>query len=592
LDRELLGGLLGQISQGQDFVQGTLRGFDNIYYRLALNVVEWDKDGGPETVCGVVEKITKEQAMPAIQRDALVTSLSKIYMANYDIDLTTGQFTEIYGLDYLTEMIGTRGSAAAAVSTYLRQLVTPEDWDTVEQFTDLDTLPARLRGQARISAEYRSIRKGWCRVSFIVVDRDGQDAPQHVLLVAEDIDQEKQQRLKTQQQLEAALEDAKRANLAKSEFLSRMSHDIRTPINGIMGMLEICQKYMDDPARLRDCHEKIRVAANYLMSLISDVLDMSKLESGRMELAHEAFDLRILLQSCRQIMEPLAVESGITLELKGFSDMPHPYLVGSPLHLRQILVNLVSNAIKYNRPGGRVVLSVEEISCTDTDASYQIQVEDTGIGMSQGFQRHMFESFAQEHPSARTRYQGSGLGLSIVKNMVELLGGRISATSQEGVGSRFTLVLPFPIDHDPLSLEQPAAPQEVSRLTGLKALLVEDNDLNMEISKFMLEELDIRYVAVENGQEAVDAFRQSREGEFDLILMDVLMPVMDGYTATRQIRAMDRADAKTVPIMAMTANAYADDARKSKEAGMNAHLSKPVDTAKLFAAIRQVTQGA
>jgi signal transduction histidine kinase/ActR/RegA family two-component response regulator len=525
-----------------------------------------------------------------MQRDALITSLSKIYIANYDIDLTTGQFTEIYGLDYLTRMIGTSGSAAAAFSTYLRQLVVPEDWKTVEEFVDLGTLRDRMKNTARITAEYRSIRMGWCRISFIAVDPDNTDRLQHVLFVTEDIAQEKQQRLETQKQLEAALEAAKQANQTKSEFLSRMSHDIRTPINGILGMLEISRKNLDDPARLQDCHEKIRVAANYLLSLISDVLDMSKLESGRMELAHEAFDLRILLQNCRQIMEPLAQESGITLETKGLSDMPHPYLVGSPMHLRQILVNLTSNAIKYNRPGGQVTLSVEEIACTDRETSFQIMVEDTGIGMSQGFQRHMFESFVQEHPSARTRYQGSGLGLSIVKNTVELLGGRIAAASQEGVGSRFTLVLPFAIDHDPLALEQPVAPQEVSRLTGLKALLVEDNDLNMEISKFMLEELDIRYVAVENGQEAVDAFRRSAQGEFDLILMDVLMPVMDGYTATRCIRAMDRADAKTVPIMAMTANAYADDVRKSKEAGMNAHLSKPVDTGKLFAAIRQVTQ--
>ncbi len=397
----------------------------------------------------------------------------------------------------------------------------------------------------------------------------------------------KRELLEANKAAERAKEEAVRANTAKSEFLSRISHDIRTPVNGIMGMLDISQKSMNNPEKLKECHDKIRTSSGYLLSLINDVLDMSKLEAGEVELVEEPFDIRELYKSCADIFQPLAEKNAITVNELMDENIAHPYIIGSPLHLRQILVNVITNAIKYNKVGGSVTSTIKEASCTEDVVTYQFIITDSGIGISEDFQMHMFESFTQENGGGRTTYQGSGLGLAIVKKMVEQMKGEIAVSSKINEGSTFIITIPLQIDKSPSMLETSAVGDYASVVSGMRVLLVEDNALNMEIAKYMLEEAQIVVTEAIDGQQAVDAFIQSEVGQFDMILMDIMMPVMDGLTATRVIRALDRADAKTIPIIALTANAYAEDAKKAKEAGMNEHIAKPINAPQMLKAMAE-----
>ena len=392
----------------------------------------------------------------------------------------------------------------------------------------------------------------------------------------QDITETMKKEISYQRKLEKAVEKATKANIAKSEFLSRMSHDIRTPINGIVGMLEIAERNSDDIDRVKDCYGKIRSSSSHLLSLINDVLDMSKLEMGRIEFTNDAFDLRKLLGSCVDILKPLAIENGIEMDVDSIYDIPHPYLIGSPLHLRQIFVNVATNAIKYNKPHGSIDIKLNELSCDEDNVVYEMIISDTGIGMSKEFLKKIFEPFTQENQNARTVYGGSGLGISIVKKMLEQMGGNIEVESEKGVGSKFTIQIPFKLDKEPKQNKADKAAEDIT-LDGFRVLLVEDNELNMEIAQYMLESVQVEVVVARNGKEAVDTFAASELNEFDCILMDMMMPVMDGIEATKEIRKMTREDAATVPIVAMTANAFAEDVQKVKEAGMNEHIAKPID---------------
>jgi len=379
-----------------------------------------------------------------------------------------------------------------------------------------------------------------------------------------------------------SLVKVKQANAAKTEFLAHMSHDIRTPINGILGMLTIAEKNPDDPEKQKECREKIRMATEHLLSLMNDVLEISKLESGEITLAEESFNLRDTLENCMTIVSPKAEEAGIRLEIREI-DIKHSDLIGSPLHLRQIMINVVGNAVKYNRPKGSVFIWVNELPSKDGTANFQFVIEDTGIGMSEEFQKHIFEPFTQEHHGARTTYGGTGLGLSITKRLVDQMGGTIELESQPGVGTQFTITLPLKIDD-----KQDAVPEveeeddEPDDISGMRVLVAEDNELNCEIIQYMLKDAGAAVVTAENGQIAADLFAVSEPGSYDCILMDLMMPVMDGITATRVIRSMDRPDAQSIPVIALSANSFSEDARTAKEVGMDEHLTKPVDFKKLF----------
>ena len=393
-----------------------------------------------------------------------------------------------------------------------------------------------------------------------------------------------------QQELKKAKEAAERANVAKTSFLSRMSHDIRTPLNGIIGLLKIDEQHADNRELVDANREKIRVSADHLQSLINDVLQMSKLENGEFNLEYEALDLNQLSRDVLTIVEMRAAEAGITLEYgKDSDEVKYPYVYGSALHLRQIFVNVYSNAIKYNHVGGRIMTHFKLLGQEGDQVRYEWQISDTGIGMKPEFLEHIFEPFAQERTDARSIYRGTGLGMAIVKSLIDRMGGTIEVTSEEGVGSTFRIELSFRIAAKEELIEKKERLKEGS-VEGLHLLMAEDNELNAEIAKLQLEEAGAEVTVVKDGQQAVELFEKLPAATFDAILMDIMMPVMDGLSATRAIRALEREDAGEIPIIAMTANAFEEDEKKSLEAGMNAHLSKPLKIELVVATIADLVK--
>ena len=390
-----------------------------------------------------------------------------------------------------------------------------------------------------------------------------------------------------QKTLKAEALKAEAANIAKTEFLQRMSHDIRTPINGIRGMVEIANRCPDDAARQADCRKKIWEASSLLLELVNEVLDMGKLESGEIVLEKVPFDLVELLHEITDVLEKQAAERGITMYYEPLH-LPYTKLIGSPLHVKRLLMNILSNAIKYNKEKGKVMLDCYQTSEENDTVWIRFVCADTGIGMSKEFQKRMYEPFTQENSGARSTYGGTGLGMAITKSLVDKIGGTIEVESQQGVGTTYTITLPFDIDHT--AVQQPAEKQDVDLtvLKGTHLLLAEDNALNMEIAEFLLNEVGAVVIKAADGRQAVKAFADSPAGYFDAILMDVMMPVMDGHAATKAIRAMDRPDAKTVPILAMTANAFAEDRQKALEVGMTEHLTKPLEPDTLYRLLAKV----
>ena len=388
---------------------------------------------------------------------------------------------------------------------------------------------------------------------------------------------------KQEQSIMELLEKVRRANSAKSEFLSHMSHDLRTPINGILGMLAIMERSQDDPERQGECRKKIRVSTEYLLSLVNDVLQVSKLDSGRtVEVeVEEPFDLHEILENSIMLLSDKAQEKGVQLELQKVV-LQHSRLIGNPLHLQQILMNVIDNALKYNRPHGSAFVQAEEISCQDGIANYKFVIEDTGIGIREEFKEQMFEPFTQENQGARTNYNGVGLGMSIVKKLVDQMKGTIEVDSQLGKGSIFQITLPMQIDGAWNTQSEDEERNLRDNIAGMRVLLVEDNEINCETMDFMLTEAGAKVVTANDGKAAVDAFAASEPETFDCVLMDLMMPVMSGYEATRVIRGLDRPDAKAVPIIALSANAFEEDVAMAKDAGMNEHLAKPVDIRKMF----------
>ena len=391
---------------------------------------------------------------------------------------------------------------------------------------------------------------------------------------------------KQHRDLKRALEKAERASKAKSEFLSRMSHDIRTPLNGIIGLMEIDERHPEDVELLNANRVKAKVAANHLLSLINDVLDMSKLESDNVELAEDPFNIEELMSEVIAICSIRARENGISIKYNDNGGMKYPDVIGSPLHFKQIMMNLISNAIKYNKPNGSINISAQ-LGFEDEDTvTYDIFVEDTGIGISEEFLRHIFEPFTQEKDDARSRYQGTGMGMAIVKALVDKMQGKIVVDSLVGHGTTFGVTLPFRINHNVLEEPQETVKSDNS-VEGMRILVVEDNELNMEIITMILEDAGVILTKAGNGREAYDIFMEKPSGTFDAILMDIMMPEWNGYEATVQIRKADKSDAQSIPIIAMTANTFADDIQKSKESGMNAHIGKPINVEVLMSTLEK-----
>lgn len=401
--------------------------------------------------------------------------------------------------------------------------------------------------------------------------------------------QEQKKDEKYKAELLIAAKKAEAANEAKTEFLQRMSHDIRTPINGICGLVDMADHYADDMEKQTEYRTKIKEASNLLLELVNDVLDMSKLESGEIVLEEIPFNLRSIYREVFAVIDQMAAEQNIRIVWEK-KEITHRDLIGSPGYVKRVMMNILSNAVKYNRENGHIYLSCMEISSEQPGmTTVEFICRDTGIGMTEDFQKHIFEPFVQEHTGSRTKFTGTGLGMSIAKNLVEKMGGTITFESEVGVGTTFMIRVPFKIDLDTDKREEQKDISEKA-IKGLHILLAEDNELNMEIAEFLLQNEGADVTKAWNGQEAVELFRKSEPGEFDVILMDIMMPVMNGYEATKMIRSLDREDAKAIPIIAMTANAFTEDRIRAKEAGMDEHIVKPVDVGLLIKVIHKLVE--
>ena len=405
--------------------------------------------------------------------------------------------------------------------------------------------------------------------------------------VHQKLEQEKDEKYKAE--LLIAAKKAEAANEAKTEFLQRMSHDIRTPINGICGLVNMAEHYADNMEKQTEYRTKVKEASNLLLELVNDVLDMSKLESGEIVLEEIPFNLSSIYREVFVVIEQVAAEQNLQIVWEK-KEITHRDLIGSPRYVKRVMMNILSNAMKYNRENGHIYISCIEIPSGQPETTtMEFVCRDTGIGMTEEFQKHIFEPFAQEHSGSRTKFAGTGLGMPIAKKLIEKMGGTITFESVEGAGTTFVIRVPFRIDTDRDSKVETGEKTEVS-IRGLHILLAEDNELNMEIAEFMLQNEGAKVTKAWDGQEAVKIFEKSRSGEFDVILMDIMMPVMNGYEAAKMIRSLDREDAKAIPIIAMTANAFTEDRLRAKEAGMDEHVAKPVDVESLIKVIHRLVE--
>ena len=406
-------------------------------------------------------------------------------------------------------------------------------------------------------------------------------------LAHQKMEQEKDEKYKAE--LLIAAKKAEAANEAKTEFLQRMSHDIRTPINGICGLVNMADHYAGDMEKQTEYRTKVKEASNMLLELVNDVLDMSKLDSGEVVLEEISFNLSKIFEEVLVVIGQIAVEQNIRIGWEK-KEITHRDLIGSPGYVKRVMMNILSNAVKYNRKNGNIYISCMEIPSEQPEMMMmEFVCRDTGIGMTEEFQKYIFEPFAQEHAGSRTKFAGTGLGMPITKKLVEKMGGTITFESKEGVGTTFVIRVPFKIDLDADKREEQKDASEKS-IKGLHILLAEDNELNMEIAEFVLQNEGAEVTKAWNGQEAVELFGNSEPGEFDVILMDIMMPVMNGYEATKMIRSLEREDAKTIPIIAMTANAFTEDRIRAKESGMDEHIAKPVDVELLVKVIHKLVK--
>ena len=406
-------------------------------------------------------------------------------------------------------------------------------------------------------------------------------------LAHQKMEQEKDEKYKAE--LLIAAKKAEAANEAKTEFLQRMSHDIRTPINGICGLVNMADHYAGDMEKQTEYRTKVKEASNMLLELVNDVLDMSKLDSGEVVLEEISFNLSKIFEEVLVVIGQIAVEQNIRIGWEK-KEITHRDLIGSPGYVKRVMMNILSNAVKYNRKNGNIYISCMEIPSEQPEMMMmEFVCRDTGIGMTEEFQKYIFEPFAQEHAGSRTKFAGTGLGMPITKKLVEKMGGTITFESKEGFGTTFVIRVPFKIDLDADKREEQKDASEKS-IKGLHILLAEDNELNMEIAEFVLQNEGAEVTKAWNGQEAVELFGNSEPGEFDVILMDIMMPVMNGYEATKMIRSLEREDAKTIPIIAMTANAFTEDRIRAKESGMDEHIAKPVDVELLVKVIHKLVK--
>ena len=530
--------------------------------------------------------IEKERAAQKRLQDALdetkrsnetISTIAKSYSSIYQLDLVEDTYEKISG----SEIIPKTGCASQKMYEVCEQEVAPEYRNIIHQFVDIKTLASRLEKEDDILVEYRMADGNWHKLRYIVRKRDENGKAIQAIATIRTISETKRKELN----LFFEAEQAKREAKIKTRFLQNMSHDMRTPLNGIAGMLHIADQNPDDLELQKSTRNKIHQSLNYLISLVNDVLDMNDLESDHFTEEEADFDVTKLLGSINIDAQQLAQDKNIQYILDWYEgQLSHSNFRGYPIYLSRILMIVVQNAVKFTPENGEIHVWMNEKILDDSTSLLEFRCKDNGIGMSQDFIKHAFDLFAQENSSSRSTYQGTGLGLPIAKKLVDYMHGEIHLESEKGVGTTVYIQIPFKLGKQ---IENKAKFTESVSLEGLHALVAEDNDLNMEIVKYMLERNGIQVVCAKDGQEVVSLFEQSQSNEYDFILMDIMMPKLNGLDATRKIRSLKRADAKTIPIIAMSANAFVEDMLNSKVAGMNMHLAKPLDEAKLIDALKQ-----
>lgn len=523
-----------------------------------------------------------QDALDATQRsNETISTIAKSYSAIYQINLETDTYERISGKEIIPKM----GCASEKMFDVCEQEVAPEYRNIVHQFADLKTLASRLEKEEDVLAEYRMADGNWHKLRFIVRKRDANGKVLQVIATIRTISEVKRKELN----LFFEAEQAKREAKIKTRFLQSMSHDMRTPLNGIAGMLHIADQNPKDLELQKITRNKIHQSLNYLISLVNDVLDMNDLESDNFTEEEVDFDITKLLGNMNIDAQQLAQEKNIQYVLDWYEgQLSHSSFRGFPIYLSRILSIVAQNAVKFTPENGEIHVWMNEKCLDDSTSLLEFRCKDNGIGMSQDFIQHAFDLFAQEDSSSRSTYQGTGLGLSIAKKLVEYMHGNIQLESEKGIGTTVSIQIPFKLGKP---IENKNNNNQQISLEGLCVLVAEDNDLNMEIVEYMLERNGIQVVCAKDGQEVIDLFEKSEENKFDFILMDVMMPKINGLDATRKIRSLKRQDAKTVPIIAMSANAFVEDIMNSKVAGMNMHLAKPLDETKLINALKQCKKG-
>lgn len=527
----------------------------------------------------------------------MVRAISKVFFATWRLDLLLDKVTPVVELDGHAFMWRNGALTVKDAINIVIDRATSEYKDVLRDTLRIENLQVKFRHKDTMELEYYTANMGWIRLNIMVVERDTFTDVVSLLFGWQSINEEKWKEKEHKRELEEAnshlleaLAEAKRASEAKSDFLSRMSHDMRTPMNGIIGMANIAMECLDDKERVREALQKIQSASHQLHMLINDVLDMSKIESGKIQLLREHTDLKKIVESLLPGMQTIAKKYDVDVIYKGFQ-AKHQYIYGSPVHIQRIASNILSNAIKYNREGGTVTIYVTEepIEGETKKAMFILTVQDTGMGMSEDFLKNkLFTPFARE--CSEEKVPGTGLGMAIIKEIVQLMGGEIKVESKLGEGSTFKVYTPMELAPELVESKLKKECDDKNALDGKRILVVDDNDVNLEIATFLLENHGAECLVAHNGRECLDVYLGREAGFFDMILMDVRMPVMNGYETTKAIRATNKADAMTVPIVAMTANAFTEDKRKCWSAGMNDHIAKPIDVEVMLETIGRYIQ--
>ena len=530
------------------------------------------------------EEIRKEKEEK--RNEEFLAMLASEYANVYSVNLDTKEFFTFNYSERIAKKLGDTIRKAEvhfdeALKIYADKCTFEDDKEDFLAHCSKDYLIEQLSVKDRFTHRYRNESNQYCEMKCVKI---GDWINERTVVFGFAVkDAEIRREIKAQKELREAKEKAEQANATKSEFLARMSHDIRTPINGVIGMAELATKNIFHPYKVEQCLQKIMTAAFHLNMLVNDILDMSHIESKKLEIAHKPMNILALADGCLSIIEGQLVNRNLKI-ITEFDDFKHPFLLGDELHLRQALVNILGNAVKFTPDGGKITFRINELASGYKTITYRIEVEDTGIGMKPEFLNHIWETFSQEDCGARSEYKGAGLGMPIAKSLVELMGGTISVTSKLNEGSTFTIDIPFAID-DRTENVRNSEMNEVENgetLLGSHILLVEDNETNRQGAKELLEADGAIVTTAENGKIAVKLFSESKPNYYDAILMDIMMPVMNGIDATKEIRSLKRSDALLIPIIALTANAFEEDVRKSLAAGMNEHLTKPIEIARVI----------